>query len=60
MEKKLEIKYEVGYRNIDPDTGDSKYTPMTYTISEENAKLLVHCLQTLDEDPNTVYEYIEI
>jgi hypothetical protein len=60
MEKKVEVKYEVGHKNIDPDTGDSTYTTTAYTISEDNAKLLVYCLQTLDEDPNTVYEYNEI
>lgn len=56
----VKTHYEVGYKNVDPDTGDSKYTPLALTLTEDNAKLLVHCLQTQDEDPNTHYLYNKI
>lgn len=52
--------YEVGFQNIDPDTGESKYTALTLTSTEDNARLLIFCLQQLDEDPNTNYIYTKI
>ena len=60
MTKHEPIRYEVSHKIIDPDTGDSTYTSMAYTSTKENAILLVHCLQTLDEDPNIEYFYSKI
>jgi len=58
----MEIKshYEVGFKNVDPDTGDVKYTPIALTMTEENAMVLVYSLQKADEDPNTPYVYNKI
>ena len=52
--------YEVGHKNIDPDTGNFSYTPLALTMTEDNAKLLVFCLQSMDEDPNTEYIYNKV
>jgi len=56
----IKLHYEVGFKNVDPDTGDVKYTPIALTMTEENAMVLVHSLQKADEDPNTIYIYTKV
>jgi len=56
----IKLHYEVGFKNVDPDTGDVKYTPIALTMTEENAMVLVYSLQKADEDPNTIYIYTKV
>ena len=55
----IKSHYEVGYKNINDD-GEVKYTPIAITMTEDNAILLVHSLQRLDEDEKITYIYRKI
>lgn len=55
----IKSHYEVGYKNINDD-GEVTYTPIAITMTEDNAILLVHSLQRLDEDEKITYIYRKI
>lgn len=55
----IKSHYEVGYKKIN-DAGEVIYTPIAITMTEDNAMLLVHSLQRLDEDEKISYIYRKI
>lgn len=55
----IKSHYEVGYKKINDD-GEVIYTPIAITMTEDNAMLLVHSLQRLDEDEKITYIYRKI
>jgi len=48
--------YEIRARDIDPDTGDvSKDWPLAIAMKKEAAYLIVHAMNTTDDEPNRMY-----
>jgi hypothetical protein len=54
--------YKLKYKHIDPDTGNITEARVISILfcSDENVKLIHHCISSCDEDPNSEYFYEEI